>query len=221
MAYLTQMVLRGAAPQRGAKKHAALRGGPEMPRLLCCRISQTHYSESARSSAAHTGHFRPIAIPAITRTGSRSAKHDHIITIVSPFAATAVRRQPNQVDQRVCRTASLRILISCCERAPGKYFIYNGIEPRIADCAAYADKHRASMLRDLHTHCAQRCLITVMAIRLLFLRRHYRNDPAPLPYWGLRVESRPQEEVFRCGDNCSYVPSLICSTAHLLEIPLL
>ena len=70
LAYLTQMVLRGAAPQRGAKNHAALRGGSEMPRLLCCRISQTHYLESARSSAAHTGHFRPIAIPAITRTGS-------------------------------------------------------------------------------------------------------------------------------------------------------
>ncbi len=33
--------------------------------------------------------------------------------------------------------------------------------------------------------------------------------------------NRPQEEVFRCGDNCSYVPSLICSTAHLLKIPLL
>ena len=70
MAYLMRMVRRGAAPQRGAKKHAALRGGAEMPRLLCCRILQTHYSESARSSAAHTGHFSPIAIPAITRTGS-------------------------------------------------------------------------------------------------------------------------------------------------------
>ncbi len=70
MAYLTQRVHRGAAPQRGGKKHAALRGGPEMPRLLCCRISLTRYSESARSSAAHSAHFRPIPIPAITRTGS-------------------------------------------------------------------------------------------------------------------------------------------------------
>ena len=72
MAYLTQTVHRGAAPQRGDKKHAALRGGPEMPRLLCCRILLTRYSESARSSAAHSGHFRPIPIPAITRTGFRS-----------------------------------------------------------------------------------------------------------------------------------------------------
>ena len=55
----------------GGKKHAALRGGPEMPRLVCCRISQTHYLESARFSAAHLGHFRPIAIPAITRTARR------------------------------------------------------------------------------------------------------------------------------------------------------
>ena len=70
-AYLTQMVLRRAAPQRRAKKHAALRGGSEMPRLVCCRISQTHYLESARFSAAHTGHFRPVAIPAITRTARR------------------------------------------------------------------------------------------------------------------------------------------------------
>ncbi len=69
-AYLTKMVLRGFAPQRRAKNHAAMRGGSEMPRLLCCRISQTHYLEAARSSAAHTGHFRSIAIPAITRTGS-------------------------------------------------------------------------------------------------------------------------------------------------------
>ena len=30
----------------------APRGGPEMPRLLCCRISMTRYSESARSSNA-------------------------------------------------------------------------------------------------------------------------------------------------------------------------
>jgi DNA-binding transcriptional regulator YiaG len=70
MEYLAKMVLGGAAPRRGAKKHAAPQGGPEMPRLLCCRISQTHLSESARSSAAHTGHFRPIAIPAITWTDS-------------------------------------------------------------------------------------------------------------------------------------------------------
>ena len=41
--YLTKMVHRGAAPQRGAKRHAAPQGGPEMPRLLCCRISQTHF----------------------------------------------------------------------------------------------------------------------------------------------------------------------------------
>ncbi len=53
----------------GGKKHAALRGGPEMPRLVCCRISQTHYLESPRSSAEHPGHFKPIAITAITRTG--------------------------------------------------------------------------------------------------------------------------------------------------------
>ena len=31
MAYLTRMVLRGAAPQRGAKKHAALRVGLKCP----------------------------------------------------------------------------------------------------------------------------------------------------------------------------------------------
>ena len=57
----------------GGQKARRPAGGPEMPRLLCCRISQTHYPESARSSAAHTGHFRPIAIPAITRTGSQPA----------------------------------------------------------------------------------------------------------------------------------------------------
>ena len=54
----------------GGKKHAAPQGGPEMPRLLCCRISLTHYSESDRSYAAHWGHFSPIPIPAITRTGA-------------------------------------------------------------------------------------------------------------------------------------------------------
>ncbi len=70
-ACLMHMVLRGATPQRGgAITNAALRGGTEMPRLLCCRISQTHYSGSARSSASHSGHFSPIAIPAITWTGS-------------------------------------------------------------------------------------------------------------------------------------------------------
>ena len=52
MAYLTQRVHRGAAPQRGDKRHAAPRGGPEMPRLLCCRILLTRYSKSARSSNA-------------------------------------------------------------------------------------------------------------------------------------------------------------------------
>ena len=76
MAYLNEMVLRGAAPQRGGQKARRPAGGPERPRLLCCRISQTHYPESARSSAAHTGHFRPIAIPAITRTGSQVSKLD-------------------------------------------------------------------------------------------------------------------------------------------------
>ncbi len=70
MAYLAKMVRQGAGPPREAKKHTAPRGGPEMPRLLCCRISQTHLSESAQCSAAHTGHFRPIAIPAITWTDS-------------------------------------------------------------------------------------------------------------------------------------------------------
>ncbi len=88
-ACLTQMVLRGASPQRGAKKHVALRGGSEMPRLVCCRISQTHYSESARSSAALTGHFRAIAIPAITRTGSQHTTHrQHAVRRL----ATAVRK---------------------------------------------------------------------------------------------------------------------------------
>ncbi len=55
----------------GSQKASRPAGGPEMPRLLCCRISQTHYPESARSSAANTGYFSPIAIPAITRTVSK------------------------------------------------------------------------------------------------------------------------------------------------------
>ena len=62
---------RSRAAEGGGKKHAALQGGSEMPRLVCCWISQNHYLESARFSAAHLGHFRAIAIPAITRTARR------------------------------------------------------------------------------------------------------------------------------------------------------
>gem|GEM_PF-6081344 len=39
-----------------------------MPSLLGGRKSQTHLSESAQCAAGHTGHFRPIAMLAITWT---------------------------------------------------------------------------------------------------------------------------------------------------------
>ncbi len=48
----------------GGRKAGRPEGGPETGRLLCCRLSATHFGQSRRRvAAAHAARFRPVAGP--------------------------------------------------------------------------------------------------------------------------------------------------------------
>ena len=77
MAYLKWMVLRGAAPQRGAKKHAALRVGLKCP--VCFVVGSRRLISKSRLDPPPR--IRDISDPSQSRPLLGQAPSNNVITI--------------------------------------------------------------------------------------------------------------------------------------------
>ena len=83
--------------------------------------------------------------------------------------------------------------------------------------ADYADKHRASILRNLHTRRSHRCLITVTAIRTTFSPPPVTQQSQSAPAL-LGLDNGPQEERRFVAATAALLPQpylLYCSPVQL------